>query len=144
MRYVDPTSHGLAVVLAEKRGGELVVCHAPCHIRPDGPTIPTLVSAPQNPDPPPLCYDSGMATREHVETWEEMEVALSQLSDEAWEGHMTKLVMAALDDLAARLPHGYIIEGGFIVRLDPSLPDHVTVAQKFNGQVVGQVTLPAR
>lgn len=89
-------------------------------------------------------YDSGMATREHVETWEEMEAALSQLSDEAWEGAHDQAAMAALDDLAARLPHGYIIDGGFIVRLDPSLPDHVTVAQKFNGQVVGQVTLPAR
>ena len=85
-----------------------------------------------------------MATREHVETWEEMEAALSRLSDEAAAGAHDEAVMAVLDDLAERLPDGYALELPFIVRLDPSLPDHVTVAQKFNGQVVGQVTLPAR
>ena len=100
-------------------------------------------SEPQNPDPPR--YDSGMATCEHVETWEEMEAALSRLSDEAAAGAHDEAVMAVLDDLAARLPEGYALDDDFfIVRLDPSLPDHVTVAQKFNGQVVGQVTVPAR
>ena len=86
-----------------------------------------------------------MATREHVETWEEMEAALSRLSDEAAAGAHDELTMAALDDLAARLPEGYALdENFFIVRLDPSLPPYVTVAQKSNGQVVGQVTVPAR
>ena len=85
-----------------------------------------------------------MATREHVETWEEMEAALSRLSDEAAAGAHDEAIMAELDALAARLPDGYALEGGFVVRLDPSLPDHVTVAQTFNGQVVGQVTVPAR
>lgn len=86
-----------------------------------------------------------MATREHVETWEEMEAALSRLSDEAAAGAHDEAVMAELDALAARLPDGYALDDDFfIVRLDPSLPDHVTVAQTFNGQVVGQVTVPAR
>ena len=87
---------------------------------------------------------SGMAARENVETWEEMEARLSRLSDEAWAGAHDEAVMAVLDDLAARLPDGYALEGGHIVRLDPSLPPYVTVAQKHNGQIVGQVTVPAR
>lgn len=73
-----------------------------------------------------------------------MEARLSRLSDEAWEGAPDEAIIATLDDLAARLPDGYAVEGGLIVRLDPSLPPHVTVAQKHNGQVVGQVTVPAR
>jgi len=73
----------------------------------------------ETPAPPPVFTIRGMmATREHVETWEEMEAALSRLSDEAWEGAHDELTMAALDDLAARLPDGYALDDDFfIVRL---------------------------
>ena len=83
-----------------------------------------------------------MAAREHTETWEEMEARLSKLSDEAAAGAFDHIAIAELDALAARLPEGYALEDGFIVRLDPSLPDHVTVPQTHDGRIVGQVTLP--
>lgn len=46
--------------------------------------------------------------------------------------------------LESQLPDGYILdEASRIVRLDPSLRDHVYVTSEINGVPSGRVTIPA-
>lgn len=66
-----------------------------------------------------------------------------RLSDEADVGAFDHLVEAAIAHLVSQLPEGYAFDGGGFVRLDPSLPDHVTIDRLHNGRVIGQRTAPA-
>ena len=84
-----------------------------------------------------------MRTAETPETREEFEARLTRLSDEADAGAFDHLVAAAIAELVSQLPEGYAFVDGWFVRLDPSLPDHVTINQLYNGRVVGQQTHPA-
>ena len=83
-----------------------------------------------------------MSTR--TETREEFEARLIRQSEDADAGAYDHIFDAMLDDLISSLPEGYGFENGRIVRLDPSLPDHVYVEAKANGIPTGrQVRLVA-
>lgn len=84
-----------------------------------------------------------MRTRERPETREEQEARLTRLSDEADAGAFDHFLERAIVHLESQLPEGYALDGGGFVRLDPSLPDHVTIDQLHDGRVVGQRTAPA-
>ena len=84
-----------------------------------------------------------MRTRERPETREEFEARLMRLSDEADAGAFDDFVEAAIAYLVSQLPEGYALDDKGFVRLDPSLPDHVTIDQVYDGRVIGQQTLPA-
>ena len=66
-----------------------------------------------------------------------------RLSDEADAGALDHLVDAMIAELVSQLPEGYALDDKGFARLDPSLPDHVTINQLYDGRVVGQLTHPA-
>ena len=84
-----------------------------------------------------------MRTRQQSETREEQEARLARLSDEADAGAFDHLVEAAIAYIVSQLPDGYILDDKGFARLDPTLPDHVTIDQLYNGRVIGQLTHPA-
>ncbi len=95
----------------------------------------------------PMICPSGrvteMRTGERPETREEQEARLMRLSDEADAGAFDDFREAAIAHLESQAPEGYAFVDGWFVRLDPSLPDHVTIDQVYDGRVIGQQTLPA-
>lgn len=84
-----------------------------------------------------------MRAQEQVETRKEFEDRLERQSDEADAGAYDHVFAEMIDDLVNQLPEGYVFENSRIVRLDPSLPDHVYVTSKVNGLPSGQVRIPA-
>ena len=66
-----------------------------------------------------------------------------RLSDEADAGAFDDFRARAIAYLESQLPEGYAFVDGWFVRLDPTLPDHVTIDQLYNGRVIGQQTHPA-
>ena len=86
---------------------------------------------------------TAMRTRERSETREEFEARLMRLSDEADAGATDDFRAAAIAYLESQAPEGYALVDGWFVRLDPLLPDHVTIDQVCDGRVVGQQTHPA-
>ena len=66
-----------------------------------------------------------------------------RMSDEADAGAMDGFRARAIAHLESQAPEGYAFDDKGFIRLDPSLPDHVTIDQVYDGRVVGQQTWPA-
>ena len=85
-----------------------------------------------------------MATRERSETAEEFDARLQRQQAEVEAGTYDDVLAEHVHYLESQLPDGYILdETSRIVRLDPSLPDHVYVTSEINGVPSGRVRIPA-
>ena len=85
-----------------------------------------------------------MTARERSETTEEFEARLQRQQEEVEAGAYDDVLADHIRYLENQLPDGYILdETSRIVRLDPSLPDHVYVISEINGVPSGRVRIPA-
>ena len=85
-----------------------------------------------------------MTTRERSETTEEFEARLQRQQEEVGAGTYDDVLADHIRYLESQLPDGYILDDtSRIVRLDPSLPDHVYVTSEINGVPSGRVRIPA-
>ena len=85
-----------------------------------------------------------MATRARSETTDEFEARLRRQQEEVEAEAYDDVLADHIEYLESRLPDGYILdETSRIVRLDPSLPDHVYVTSEINGVPSGRVRIPA-
>lgn len=85
-----------------------------------------------------------MATRERSETAEEFDARLQRQQEEVEVGAYDDVLADHVHYLESQLPDGYILdEASRIVRLDPSLRDHVYVTSEINGVPSGRVRIPA-
>lgn len=85
-----------------------------------------------------------MATRERSETTEEFEARLQKQQAEVDAGVYDDVLGDHIRYLERQLPDGYILDDtSRIVRLDPSLPEHVYVTSEINGVPSGLVRVPA-
>lgn len=85
-----------------------------------------------------------MVTSERSETTEEFEARLQRQQEEVEAGAYDDVLADNVDYLERQLPDGYILDGSSrVVRLDPTLPDHVYVTAEIDGMPTGRVRIPA-
>ncbi|MCY4620473.1 MAG: hypothetical protein OXD34_01360 [bacterium] len=84
-----------------------------------------------------------MVTRERRETTEEFEARLQRQQEEVEAGAYDDVLAENVRYLERQLPDGYVLDGSSrIVRLDPTLPDHVFVTVETDGVPSGRVRIP--